>query len=705
MKTQSTRTPGIFLALLLVASIALLPLQTAVAAPRLQDAPSEPTPLLLGQYVDRSMVNGETADYLLSVPEAAAYEIGIVDENEAIAFDLVVTDAAGNELFNDIFGSVNLELEPGDVLLQFEAVDNAQLEFAVLGNIGDMTTDVEQPGTLPAGGIFFSDDISDPVYAIVSVPETPYPQQVTIYFEPGEEDSFYISAEGEDIGYLDIEASQSDLLRFWTHGGDFLISAEPFERRSQLQLIPFLSGPPATISVDEPFQDAVIAGESAAVYALPLETTYDELSIEVEAAADEVDITMVDRLYDGDYVETSLGEPSLSVLDVLPGEYYVIVDTFDPVEEDLPVTIFVTGSAGAPVETLEGGTVAEGAFEAGDEHLTYFLDVDEPGTLVSLALASDVEASDFDLEAGLSLNEPIWSTFSIGSDDRMSFVAPAAGRYYVRVLSNGGEGPFTLTVGDLVTATPVNLNDFTWGTVEEGAESAYRLEIPEGGRLVSIALVGPQDSDLDLGFAGYDEQGNTLAYDSGFSLGSAEIVSAFVEEPGTYEVAVSAEFSEGGDFVLLVRVEDPNRIVGQWASEAVASSQYGDDGYSPSQATGAPDTPEAGDYDTAWAPEEQDAGEETLELTYAISIVPHAVDIYESYNPGAVTAVQAYNAETDEWVSLWEGEAGPVEELIRVFSPEITVPDFATNSIRLVLDTEAVEGWNEIDAVEMLGRP
>ena len=54
---------------------------------------------------------------------------------------------------------------------------------------------------------------------------------------------------------------------------------------------------------------------------------------------------------------------------------------------------------------------------------------------------------------------------------------------------------------------------------------------------------------------------------------------------------------------------------------------------------------------------------------------------------------------------MWEGEAGPIEDTMRMFSPELTGVDFATNGIRLVLDTSAVEGWNEIDAVELLGRP
>ncbi len=40
-----------------------------------------------------------------------------------------------------------------------------------------------------------------------------------------------------------------------------------------------------------------------------------------------------------------------------------------------------------------------------------------------------------------------------------------------------------------------------------------------------------------------------------------------------------------------------------------------------------------------------------------------------------------------------------------VFSPDVTPTDFAVDTIRIVLDTDAVDGWNEIDAVELLGRP
>jgi hypothetical protein len=707
MKAQAVRFSRMTLALtlLLMVGFAVLPLHTAVAAPFAQDAPQEPVTLYLGEYVVENLANGEVIEFEISVPEDATYEFRTVDEDEAVAFDLVITDNAGNELFNDIFGSIQLDLPPGDVTLRFEAVDNARLEFAVLGNIGDMTDDIDQPGILPPGGIYTNDDASDPLYATVSVPETPYPQQVIIFVQPGEDDSFYISADGDDIGYVDIESDESNLLRFWTHGGEVLITAEPYERRSEITLIPFLGGPPALLTLDEPFDGAFPAGETVAIYGLNLEAPFDELTIDVDTAAEEIEITLLDRLYDGDYVDSSFGETTLTVSDISPGVYYVIVETFDPAEENIPVGLLVTGAAGKPLVPLESGVAVAGFFEPGDQDATYFLDIEEPGALVSVALSSDVEDSDFDLEAGFKLDEVIWSTWTIGSDDKMSFVAPFAGRYYIRVLSNSGDGDFALIAENQGLAPAVNINGLTWGSVESGGQAVYRLEAAEAGSLLTIALVAQEDTDLDLRVAGYDEDGYTLAYASSYSLGPSEIIGTVIEESGIYEVEINAEFSDGGNFVVLTRLENPNLIAGQWASEAEASSQFDDEGYSAQQATGAPDTPAGGDFDTAWAPADAEGGEQTLQLTYEHAVVPHAVNIYENFNPGAVAAVEAYDAENDEWVALWEGEAEAVEEPLRIFSPDLSPPNFATDTIRIVLDTDAVEGWNEIDAVELVGRP
>ncbi|MGM0576186.1 MAG: hypothetical protein ACQEXJ_10700 [Myxococcota bacterium] len=136
-----------------------------------------------------------------------------------------------------------------------------------------------------------------------------------------------------------------------------------------------------------------------------------------------------------------------------------------------------------------------------------------------------------------------------------------------------------------------------------------------------------------------------------------------------------------------------------WASEAVgASSQYGTDGWQPSQATGAPDLwPTMADDRRAWASEEADAGEEWLAVRLSEPTKATNVFVVESFNPGAVVRVEA--GEGPDREVLWQGEAAPVTDeqpsILRIDLPQPRVLE----TLRVVLDSDAVEGWNEIDAV------
>jgi len=140
----------------------------------------------------------------------------------------------------------------------------------------------------------------------------------------------------------------------------------------------------------------------------------------------------------------------------------------------------------------------------------------------------------------------------------------------------------------------------------------------------------------------------------------------------------------------------------QWAATATASSEYQDTNWSAMQATGKPDTEGPGDARTAWASLSADGGEEWLELGYEAPVVPVRVRIHETYNPGAVIRVEARN-EKGEWTLLWEGR-DPVREGAGWCEVDVTAR-VATRTIRVVLDSAHVPGWNEIDAVELIGDP
>jgi hypothetical protein len=120
--------------------------------------------------------------------------------------------------------------------------------------------------------------------------------------------------------------------------------------------------------------------------------------------------------------------------------------------------------------------------------------------------------------------------------------------------------------------------------------------------------------------------------------------------------------------------------------------------WGPEQATGEPDTNMSGDIVTAWASQTPDGQPEWLMLEYAEPIVPTAVLVYETYNPGALVRVTAFKLDGEE-VELWKG-TDPTTPDTDMGTSEIPVKaTFKTNRIKLYLDSPSVPGWNEIDAV------
>ena len=688
------------LALLTVVVLAL-PAGVAVAAPPAQETPA--TAVGLGEYVFVDAAADETLAYAIAIPEGGTYIVSRVDDAAAADFDLRVTDAAGNEVYNDVFESTELTLETGTVLLEFTAVADQTLGFVALGQIGAMSSDENQPGRLYPGSIYTEERVNDARYATVSVPETSYPQQVLIYVETGEEDTFYATIESEN-SYHSITTDTENLLHFWTHGGDVKIYLEPYDRRSTFTLIVFLSGKPAKLQLDTPVEGSLPAGATETIFELELTANYTDLSLLAEG--DEfLDVMLVDRYYNSNVSYDTYGSDELLIDSLFAGVYYVFVRTDEAFEGDVAFTLTATGDAGRPVEQLFNGEPYADEFTADDESITYAFDVTTAGALVTFAMEGDDE-TDFDMNAGLRPGDYTYSSYSYGSNESLTFMAPVTGTYYLTIIGNGNEGAFTLTATEGDLAPELVSGELTYGEYAGGDRVVYRLVADAPGSMLSVALVGPDDVDLDLAVAAYDAEGNSTLSLGGYSSGSVEIVSYVLPAAGLYEVAINASYADApGSFFVRAQIDDPRLFGGQWAVDATASSQFGDPQSGPLQATGPSDTAYAGDAVTAWASLDPDAGDETLELTYAYPVFPTGVAIVESYNPGAVVMVEALNIDSGEWVVLYEGEAAPTEEPYRVFRPELTPADFKTDSLRLTLDSAAVAGWNEIDAVQLFGRP
>jgi hypothetical protein len=123
-------------------------------------------------------------------------------------------------------------------------------------------------------------------------------------------------------------------------------------------------------------------------------------------------------------------------------------------------------------------------------------------------------------------------------------------------------------------------------------------------------------------------------------------------------------------------------------------------GWSPLKATGPADADPSRDDPNAWASAQPDMGLQWLELGYAQPLRCSALRIHEVNAAGAIASVIAFDDSGREH-NLWAG-SDPLT-VPAVFEIPIPTTSYRVKRVRLVLDTNRTPGWNEIDAVQLLG--
>jgi hypothetical protein len=145
-------------------------------------------------------------------------------------------------------------------------------------------------------------------------------------------------------------------------------------------------------------------------------------------------------------------------------------------------------------------------------------------------------------------------------------------------------------------------------------------------------------------------------------------------------------------------------VIYQWAVRAEASSEFSDPEWSAGKAAGEPDSPGCGDYQFAWASAPSDSIE-TLVLEYNTPVYPLEIRVIESFNPDQIVKVEVLDPATGGFYAVLQKNPIQVDrpcpyELIIL----VDGINFMTDTVRLTLDQSQLGlGWNEIDAVELVG--
>jgi hypothetical protein len=174
--------------------------------------------------------------------------------------------------------------------------------------------------------------------------------------------------------------------------------------------------------------------------------------------------------------------------------------------------------------------------------------------------------------------------------------------------------------------------------------------------------------------------------------------------PAGNDIAAETTAKLAGAEWALKQDEIKNDPKGQWAIGATASSTYNDakgtDPWSANQATGAPNVDKYGDDGKAWTSKTPDAGIEWLDLKYPRPVHAEEIRIRESCGSGAIIKVELFDEQGTSHTA-WAGN-DPTTDLNYLL---VKVPKTAykTDRVKITLATNVVPGWNEIDAVQLVG--
>jgi hypothetical protein len=148
----------------------------------------------------------------------------------------------------------------------------------------------------------------------------------------------------------------------------------------------------------------------------------------------------------------------------------------------------------------------------------------------------------------------------------------------------------------------------------------------------------------------------------------------------------------------------------QWASSVRAvSSEYSATSWSAQQVLGPPNVyPANGDNANAWASREADAANEFIEVGFAQPMPMRELQIFETYNPGAIASVETIDVLGRHATLIRCGgtfTTGPCDapEALRGTAAQITKVPLACGApiaaVRVTLSSGTVPGWNELDAI------
>jgi hypothetical protein len=94
---------------------------------------------------------------------------------------------------------------------------------------------------------------------------------------------------------------------------------------------------------------------------------------------------------------------------------------------------------------------------------------------------------------------------------------------------------------------------------------------------------------------------------------------------------------------------------------------------------------------------------ETLTLTYAQPLVPSAVNVVETYNPGYIRTITVSGA--GQTATVYNNTPAATTPCPSTLNIPISGVAFPVSTVAVTVDQTTLNSWAEIDAVSLTGKP
>jgi hypothetical protein len=545
--------PAVLLLCCLIAAAAVLPVRvlaqdTSPTVPESAQLPMQP-----GDIHAVQLLAGDEAVYQLDVEQVGRYRLTTGLLPVARQVQVTVSAAGGDPLFANPFTPIDLTLRPGTYEFAFAALDDATFDFAVVRHHGTYSVNPAVVRHVDPGQHLPSQNLDVPnLHAQLRIPEQAAPTEWILRLEDGPAAPFQLRLQGANLD-LTAEVRTEATLSFWSAGGLYDMVLE----RSEGGMAPsFTLLQPSATELTPLYLNSVAEGTLAP----NRKTLHYRLTLDDGVVAN----LALDSDFGGD-LDLSvqpLSEPTRQVArSATPLSTERIAELLLTPDSYL-VTVTRTAGQGTaqfrlelgvePIQTFfshAGGQ--QSASQGEDDPLNlHGFHVPAAGQQVTLELKSPAIVAAHGLVFGRQ--RPVRDDLLASP---VTFLAPAAGDYYIGVDTRYGFGYYTLDIG--IADPPARLPEMgvVAREIEPGAVQHWRYPVPADAHLISFVLVSLSDQDLDLESSQYDPDSHELHWRTSSMDPKVETVAWYDPAGGEILVTVSSFGTRLTEYLLVVRTQ------------------------------------------------------------------------------------------------------------------------------------------------------